>query len=240
MPVAVNSQRHLQHQLIRHDSSSSCSSEESETISSKEKQKLQSFEVTGDNPSRRSRTRRSISHRQTVHLQRSVSFLRTVEIQETLHVNDLTREEIASTWYTKDDYLQMRTSMNKTIQMISNGKYNGDTNEHCDRGLECCTREGSDQRKKNKLTALVAVLEEQERQREEDDEDDRDIAKAYILVSHRSAIAASRMGNYDEKAANEIHNEKGEPKQVSPKTETVEPRKTGIRRLFARRKSATT
>ena len=61
----------------------------------------------------------------------------------------------------------------------------------------------------------VAVLGEQEQQICEDDDDDRKIATAYIFATYCSTIAALRMGKNHEKAAKEIYNEKGEPKNAS-------------------------
>lgn len=72
-----------------------------------------------------------------------------------------------------------------------------DSLEHCTRGLEYRTPEGSQKRQNNKWNAVEAVLDEQHRQREECIDDDEAISDAYKKVAFQCQQEALERGLAD-------------------------------------------
>lgn len=129
---------------------------------------------------------------------RGITWNEDVYVQETHHINDFTDEEIFLCWFDKRDYANMKMEFASTVKMITLGRFNGDTEEHCARGLEYRTREGAHKRKLNKLTALCAVLDEQERQRLHGEWSDEKISECYIRAGAKSQIVSHRLALLDE------------------------------------------
>jgi hypothetical protein len=121
------------------------------------------------------------------------------------HVNDLSESEIRRTWYHKEEYRQIRSSLSVTVRKITSGRYEGDTDSHCARGLEFRTPYGAQLRRKNKLDALIAVLDEQDRQMDDNDLNDDALAQLYMQFSHARLHEAQRRGELDELEALTIH-----------------------------------
>lgn len=74
-----------------------------------------------------------------------------------------------------------------------------ESDEHCPRGLEGKTSEGTAKRKEYKLDSLAAVLDEQSLQWNEDVEDDEAIMECYSVFSIPCAQAAHEAGLADAK-----------------------------------------
>ena len=129
---------------------------------------------------------------------RGISFNEDVYVQETHHINDFTDEEILRYWFAKRDYQKMKIDFTTTVKLISLGRFSGDTEEHCARGLEYRTREGSHKRKLNKLTALCAVLDEQEWQRHHVQWSDLRISQVYIDANSRCRQVSYHLALQDE------------------------------------------
>ena len=129
---------------------------------------------------------------------RGISFNEDVYVQETHHINDFTDEEILRYWFAKRDYQKMKMDFTQTVKLISLGRFSGDTEEHCARGLEYRTREGSHKRKLNKLTALCAVLDEQEWQRHHVQWSDLRISQVYIDANSRCRQISYHLALQDE------------------------------------------
>lgn len=73
--------------------------------------------------------------------------------------------------------------------------------EHCTRGLEYRTPEGSQKRQTNKWNAIEAVLDEQHRQREECIDDDETLSSVYKSVAFQCNQEALERGLADAEAA---------------------------------------
>ena len=87
--------------------------------------------------------------------------------------------------------------------------------EHCTRGLEYRTPEGSQKRQANKWNAIEAVLDEQQRQREECINDDETISSVYKSVSFQCQKEALERGLADAEAASFAENPS--PRKISPR-----------------------
>jgi hypothetical protein len=137
--------------------------------------------------------------------QRRINFNNQVIVRTIQHVNDIDEEEIVNIWYQSADYRQMRDSFAITVRKISNGKYKGDDEHHCARGLEFRSNAGAQRRKVNKLDALIAVLDEQERQIAEDDENPEALACVYIHSNHARRHEAQQRGELDAEEASRVY-----------------------------------
>jgi hypothetical protein len=129
---------------------------------------------------------------------RRVVFNRDVYVQETIHVNDYSDDEMDATWYTRDDFKNQKAEFAITVRMLATNRYSGDDDIHCARGLEYRHREGAKERQKNKLNGLMSVLEEQERQQLVGEENDEKISQAYVQANYHCRHAALEMGLFDE------------------------------------------
>lgn len=90
-----------------------------------------------------------------------------------------------------------------------------DSVEHCTRGLEYRTPEGSQKRQANKWNAIEAVLDEQQRQREEDMSNDENISSVYKSVSFQCQQEALERGLADAEALSCAA--KSIPRKISPR-----------------------
>ena len=129
---------------------------------------------------------------------KKVQFYHSVYIRETLHLNNYSEEERHATWYTRNDAIKIRAEMKHTLDLLKLGEFNGDSEQHCRRGLEYRIGKGASVRQYNKMKGLLAVLEEQENQNFEQRRDDKAIAVAYALATKHCVIEASNMGKMDE------------------------------------------
>eukprot|EP00542_Grammatophora_oceanica_P013807 CAMPEP_0194027016 /NCGR_PEP_ID=MMETSP0009_2-20130614/1253_1 /TAXON_ID=210454 /ORGANISM="Grammatophora oceanica, Strain CCMP 410" /LENGTH=255 /DNA_ID=CAMNT_0038665943 /DNA_START=44 /DNA_END=809 /DNA_ORIENTATION=- len=133
-----------------------------------------------------------------------------VYVMETIHVNDLTDEELDEYWFKREDYRMMKQSYAMTVKLVMHGRQlpPGQTF----RGLEYRIPDGARARQMNKLNGITAVLEEQERQRIVGKPDDMLVMRAYKKVGDKCLVAAQKLGLQDQ---TEIHGEAEEPKEES-------------------------
>ena len=132
----------------------------------------------------------------------SVSFAESHEVMEIVHVDDLSAEEIAALWFTKDDYRDMSAEDSLIINSMMLGKT--PNFEDCTRGLEGRTPEGSDNKKSTTLDAINAVIDEQDRQRARGIFDPEALAKVYMEITAAPARAAHKQGIHDSENVNEV------------------------------------
>lgn len=131
---------------------------------------------------------------------RTVTFNQEVYVREIEHINDMDDDEVDDIWYSRGDYKDMKAKYSITARMMARGwNIPEDDPEHCTRGLEYRTPEGSRARQLNKITSLTRVLDEQERQRITGIESDGALAEVYIRSSSHCREASLKLGLKDEK-----------------------------------------
>jgi len=130
---------------------------------------------------------------------KTVSFHRYVEVKDTIALSDMTEEEHRDTWYTKHELKTVKGLLAMTVRMMVSGKLDdGDTDEHCARGLEIRTSAGCQKRRANKRRGWEAVLGEQARQFNRGMTDDEAISRAFIQANLICRKAALMNGLKDE------------------------------------------
>jgi hypothetical protein len=142
---------------------------------------------------------------------KSVRFASDVKVYPIRHLNDFTNDEMKKMWYNEQEWNNIKqdcfaiTSVvsDKTLLLIAqrSGYF---------RGLESCTLEGFQRRKRNRSRAVASVLEEQDLQRKRNydrDVDPNAIAAVYNVHSQHCVDAARRMGQEDEKQAKLIYSQ---------------------------------
>lgn len=129
---------------------------------------------------------------------RGITFYPGVSVRECLHINDFTDEEIFNAWYKRGDFARIKQSFGPIVQKLTNGTWNGDTDQETARGLEFRFRDGAMKRKANKLNGLMAVLDEQERQWTRGYDNDEAISDAYVAVSLKCSFSARMLAAKDE------------------------------------------
>ena len=138
-------------------------------------------------------------------LKKSVSFLPSVLVYRTLHINDFTNEEIEKTWYGADEMATIVNECVKTIASMDNNP--GISSEQTFRGLEVRTPEAQKKRTAHRFSAIDAVLEEQEGQWQNGENDVQKIQQIYLAYSKLSEAEAYRFGLNDAKEAMSIYQE---------------------------------
>ena len=114
-------------------------------------------------------------------------------------MKELPEEDIAATWYTQQDFENIKKSIITTIRLMMAKK--PIEMDQCTRGLEFRTPAGAKLRKTNKVKALTAVWNEQVAQWKEDRTDDEAISFAYQQEIQECRTFALRLGLQDEKEA---------------------------------------
>jgi hypothetical protein len=132
---------------------------------------------------------------------KSLKFDSIVIVREVEHIYDISKEEIENRWYQRKDFRCFRSSSMELVKMMSLGKYNGDSEFQCIRGLEGKTRIGAKIRQSVVLRSIISVLEEQERQRLEGYRSVEDIADSYREECRQSLCQAQERGKLDESEA---------------------------------------
>eukprot|EP00531_Pseudo-nitzschia_arenysensis_P011498 CAMPEP_0116128036 /NCGR_PEP_ID=MMETSP0329-20121206/7149_1 /TAXON_ID=697910 /ORGANISM="Pseudo-nitzschia arenysensis, Strain B593" /LENGTH=217 /DNA_ID=CAMNT_0003622155 /DNA_START=75 /DNA_END=728 /DNA_ORIENTATION=+ len=136
---------------------------------------------------------------------KSVSFLPSVLMYRTLHINDYTDEEIDNTWYNGEE---MQTIVDNCVRIISSiDEENPANNTQCIRGLEFRAPSGSKRRATHRFCAFDAVLGEQDAQWEYGDNDSNKIRIRYRVYSKPSQAEAFRIGLEDAKQAMAVYRE---------------------------------
>lgn len=154
-----------------------------------------------------------------------VQFFPMVEMHETLHVNDYTRDEIAHVWYSEAEFAGMRADQKLALDLFEFGIYT-DKDQDCLRGLEARTRWGAKERRYNKELGRAAVFQEQSLQEYDSKYDPEAIARAYASATKHCSVAAAEAGRIDE-----LHASSGRsvpPSYKQPKVVTIRNDKTRI------------
>ena len=129
---------------------------------------------------------------------KKVRFFQSLQFRETLHISNFTEEEIANTWFTSKECVQMKREEQQTLELLKSGAFNGDCDQHCARGLENRVRKGALERRLNREVARFTVLDEQDRQEYQLQHNPEAIAKAYIAACNHSMVAAYNVAVLDE------------------------------------------
>jgi hypothetical protein len=136
-----------------------------------------------------------------VQKRRNVSYLPLVMIKAHLHFQDISEEEHDAVWYKKHDYARMKQECIPLVKLVMKGRYTGDDNERCFRGLEYRTVEGSNKRRLNKCKAIQSVLVAQDNYGNDYDA----IRTEYRKMSEVPQEEAYILGLEDAKEAMEIY-----------------------------------
>lgn len=136
---------------------------------------------------------------------RRVQFKETVAVRPIVHIDNMSKEDISATWFSKNDFDIIKRSFASTVRMLTYGELSGDDDEHCARGLEFRTRNGALERRENKWNALNATLDEQDRQRELGISNDQLLSQIYITENKHCRIAALNLGQCDAEQARLVY-----------------------------------
>jgi hypothetical protein len=138
---------------------------------------------------------------------RHVSFSKRVKVKKTLSAFDYTSEEMQATWYDSEEFEDMTSEVQRTVQMIAKGQRLDESSCHCERGIESKTPQGKDMTRSHRRKARKAVLHTQEqlRQKRVAVVDPEELAAVYAAYSSVSRYAAQVMGRSDEQAAREVN-----------------------------------
>lgn len=109
----------------------------------------------------------------------------------------------------------IRASYSVTVRFMTAGRCLEESDEHCTRGLEYRTPQGSQKRQANKWNAVEAVLDEQHRQCEEGVNDDESLSRVYKTVGDRCQMEALERGLADAEAVSAAKT--GKRKSSSPR-----------------------
>ena len=93
---------------------------------------------------------------------KQVSFEDKVKVRKTLHWNDFTDEESAATWYTDDEYQEIKKDIRRTMRKMNTGKLDKDNDVYCRRGLECRNKKIFTEKQEKRVASCIAVLQVQE------------------------------------------------------------------------------
>eukprot|EP00980_Cylindrotheca_fusiformis_P018431 scaffold6069_cov108-Cylindrotheca_fusiformis.AAC.1 len=129
---------------------------------------------------------------------RSVTFFETVSYREIAPLTELSDEEIATVWYSDEEYAKIKEHVTATLKKVANGENVEVEDGFCMRGLEGRTKFGGRRRKNNKAAALDAVWTTQIQQWRKKQSNPIQIAAAYKPHSLRAKYPAIETGQRDE------------------------------------------
>lgn len=145
-------------------------------------------------------------------LSKSLRWADKHEVHKIHHIDDMSDEQVAATWYGSKEYSEIKSAYQMTIFMMESGEtITGD--EHTSRGLEYRTQEGAWARYENKRDAYNAVLDEQDRQWKVDKDDHEKIRQIYLKHSTKCANAAVVRALQDERDIKQYLTEEKEKKK---------------------------
>eukprot|EP00934_Nitzschia_sp_Nitz4_P001690 Nitzschia sp. Nitz4//scaffold137_size62074//39078//39632//NITZ4_006421-RA/size62074-processed-gene-0.47-mRNA-1//-1//CDS//3329535718//1690//frame0 len=130
----------------------------------------------------------------------AVSFaLETVPIESTLPIGEYSVDEKYATWYSAEEYREMKKARNKVVSMMNEGHGDDDCSDDCTRGLETKTRKGSAQRDIEIYSCISVVMEEQDR-RGSKGCDPTELAEVYRMYTSGSQERAQERAFLDRQA----------------------------------------
>ena len=124
--------------------------------------------------------------------------LESNQIFDVPHIDDMSEQEIATIWYDRPDYEEMKQSFIPIIKKMMRGAKVEETDSETARGLEFRTREGAVRRQHNKIQSIHAVLDEQDRQLALGIHDVEKISEMYVEASQHCVGSARDLGEMDE------------------------------------------
>ena len=125
-----------------------------------------------------------------------VSFANADKIVHVLHISDYSPEEIASTWYDRQEMKAIKSDGKLLLSRVLGG-YTPTLSDGSVRGLEAFARERCMEKKQNKINAREAVLCEQSAQREAGVNDPELLADVYFDATEHCQVAAQMMAIRD-------------------------------------------
>ena len=128
----------------------------------------------------------------------TVSFAPSIRFKPVKHIDDFTDEEIEDIWFTEYDLNVIRADCVATVRNMINNKELIDEETNCTRGLEFKTPAGAKFRKKNKQTAIKAVMAEQRLQKSTAVVDEECLSKVYRASAGNSKRISHIMALRDE------------------------------------------
>jgi hypothetical protein len=132
-----------------------------------------------------------------------VSFYNSVHVQFIESVDQYSDEEKASSWYTRQDFENMKKDRRATVKVMEDGNVKVDDGQHYFRGVENKTRKGSQCKQWNMVEAAMVVFDEQQMNHTYHRKEDatQAIANAYRSVVAHTREAAAERGLHDQRAA---------------------------------------
>jgi hypothetical protein len=162
---------------------------------------------------------KKIIRKQGLRSSTKIRFNKQVRAREIPHLDDISKEQIENTWYTKEEYSDIKSELRLTIKLQRKGflRLGNYCEELCFRGLEARSKEGSTFRQTNRWNALEAVLYEQSRQNLIGVYSSDDLAKVYMEAVFKGRHAARVNGLRD---AREVF--EGEPSKQEEEIQEAE------------------
>ena len=150
--------------------------------------------------------------------------------KETLSLDDYTAEEKSATWYSDEEYAEIKRNVRATLCQWEQGRGGLVKFQHEMRGLEWKTSLGIQRRFLSQSQAISAVLDEQQRQEFNGILDPVKISYVYLPVSSQSASAAHLTALEDERQARFINaddeaQQKKAPARSRPQNRTNRPQR---------------
>jgi hypothetical protein len=142
---------------------------------------------------------KKIIRKQGLRSSTKIRFNKQVRAREIPHLDDISKQQIENTWYTKKEYSDIKYEIRLTIKLQIKGHRRLGTycEELCFRGLEAQSKQGSIFRQTNRWNALEAVLHEQSRQNLIGVYSSDDLAKVYMEAVFKDRHAARVNGLRD-------------------------------------------
>lgn len=132
---------------------------------------------------------------------RTVTFSDEVCVRRTINNEDYAIEEKLAAWSTVQEFDEMKAARRSTVNIMERRNPSVDDGQHCFRGLEFRTREGSRRRQFNQVDAAMAVMDEQEAQLQSGINDPEKLAHVYIICSSHCQDNAHERALNDQRAA---------------------------------------
>ena len=180
-------------------------------------------------------TARKITTKKRV--QKSVRFQQEVAIQQVLHKNSYTEQELEKCWFTQNEYQNIRNGILMTLDLIRLGFFRENSIKNSSRGLEKYTAEGTMKAtvQRRRQNAIWAVLDEQDLQLDRAEQlqhtyliyNDSAIREVYKNQIRASADTSYSMGRLDAEAAAAVAETSSNKKK-----HLSSPAKKGFKNLF--------
>ena len=129
-------------------------------------------------------------------IKKGVSFNPNAYMYRVLHINEYSKEEVLSSWYTTEEFKEIKGNIKSTLLKMDLGVPLDEDKEECSQGLETYTMKGSTRKLQHRQAAAFAVFDEQDEQDELGyctDSDER-IADVYQRHTYASHIVARARG----------------------------------------------